>query len=96
MKRSIPKQSLSSPVSIRLQPELNDQLTAIAMSFDRPKSWVIEQAIRDYLAAQAWQLAAIEEGIAAADAGRVVAHEKVAAWVASWDQPDELAVPECE
>ncbi len=90
-----PSQAQNAPVSIRLQPELNDQLAALAALFDRPKSWVIEQAIRDYLAVQAWQLAAIEEAIAAADAGRVVAHEDVVAWVESWDQPDELAVPEC-
>lgn len=96
MKRASPNQAQATPVSIRLLPELNDQLATLAMSFDRPKSWIIEQAIRDYLAVQAWQLAAIEEGIAAADAGRVVAHEDVVAWVESWDQPDELAAPECE
>jgi predicted transcriptional regulator len=95
MKRTSPIQAPSAPVSIRIPPELNDQLAALAASFDRSKSWVIERAIRDYLAVQAWQLAAIEEGIAAADAGRVVAHEDVAAWVESWDQPDELAAPEC-
>ncbi|MEQ1887984.1 MAG: CopG family ribbon-helix-helix protein [Alphaproteobacteria bacterium] len=95
MKRGSSNKTQNTPVSIRLQPKLNDQLAALAASFDRPKSWVIEQAIRDYLAVQMWQLAAIEEGIAAADAGRVVAHEAVAAWVESWDQAEECAVPEC-
>ena len=63
---------------------------------DRPKSWVIEQAVRDFVAVQQWQLAAIDEGIHAADAGRVVAHEEVVAWVQSWGQPDERPMPECE
>jgi predicted transcriptional regulator len=83
------------PLSIRLEPALNDQITAIANALDRPKSWVVEQAIKDYVALQQWQLAAIDEGIEAADAGRVVEHEDVAAWVKSWDLPGELPPPKC-
>ena len=84
------------PVSVRLAPELNKQVTDIAHALDRPKSWVIEQAIKDFVAVQAWHLAAIEEGVRDADAGRVVSHDDVAAWVRSWGQPDELPMPECE
>ncbi len=36
-----------TPVSLRLDPELNERISAIALSLDRPKSWVIEQAIKD-------------------------------------------------
>ncbi len=85
----------TSPVSVRLHPELSEQVTAIAAALDRPKSWVIEQAVKDYVALQAWQLAAIGEGIRAADEGRLVAHEDVVAWVKSWDGPDELPTPKC-
>jgi predicted transcriptional regulator len=83
------------PLRVWLRPELNDQLAAIAAALDRSKSWVIEQAITDYLAVQTWHLPAIDEGIKAADEGRVVAHEDVAAWVRSWDTPEELPMPEC-
>ena len=85
--------SKTTPVSVRLQPALNDQLTAVAASLDRPKSWVIEQAVSDFVALQAWQLAAIDEGLKAADEGRVVPHEDVAAWVKSWGGPNELPMP---
>ena len=88
--------SKTLPVSVRLSPELNKQVTDIAHALDRPKSWVIEQAIKDFVAVQAWHLAAIEEGGRDADAGRVVSHDDVAAWVRSWGQPDELPMPECE
>jgi predicted transcriptional regulator len=88
--------SKTLPVSVRLAPELNKQVTDIAHALDRPKSWVIEQAIKDFVAVQAWHLAAIEEGVRDADAGRVVLHDDVAAWVRSWGQPDELPMPECE
>jgi predicted transcriptional regulator len=88
--------SKTLPVSVRLAPELNKQVTDIAHALDRPKSWVIEQAIKDFVAVQAWHLTAIEEGVRDADAGRVVSHDDVAAWVRSWGQPDELPMPECE
>lgn len=84
-----------APVSVELDPALDDQVEAIAVAFDRPKSWVIEQAVKDFVAVHAWQLAAIDEGARAADAGRVAAHEDVAAWVRSWGGPGELPMPEC-
>ena len=92
---AVSNMSKTAPVSVRLEPALNDQVTAIATALDRPKSWVIEQAVRDFVAVQEWQLAAIDEGIRAADAGRVVAHEGVVAWVQSWGRPDELPTPKC-
>ena len=84
-----------SPISVRLDADLNDRVTAIAAALDRSKSWVIEQAVADFVAVQEWQLAAIDEGIKAADAGQVVAHEEVVAWVRSWGSPDELPMPKC-
>jgi len=87
MGRTVSDTAKGQPVSVRLQPALNEQVIAIAHALDRPKSWLIEQAVKDFVAVQTWQMAAIDEGIQAADAGRVVAHEDVAAWVRSWGQP---------
>jgi predicted transcriptional regulator len=86
----------SASVSIRLEPELNEKLSAVASHLDRPKSWVIQQALREFVELQLWQVAAIEEGLRDADAGRVVKHEDVVAWVESWGRPDELPVPKCK
>jgi len=85
-----------APVSIRLEATLSDQVAAIAAALDRPKSWVIEQAVRDFVAIQEWQLAAIDEGLKQANAGQMVPHEDVVAWVRSWGSPDELPMPKCE
>ena len=89
-----PNKVRTAPVSVRLHTELNARLDVLTLALDRPKSWIIEQAIRDYVAMQSWQLAAIDEGIAAADAGRLRAHEDVVDWVTSWGRKDELPVPE--
>jgi predicted transcriptional regulator len=90
-----PNVSKSLPVSVRLAPNLNKQVADIAAAVNRPRSWVIEQAIREFVAVQAWQLAAIDEGIRDADTGRVVSHDDVTAWVRSWVKPDELPMPLC-
>jgi predicted transcriptional regulator len=87
--------SKSAPVSVRLDAGLNDRVAAVAAALERPKSWVIEQAVLDFVAIQEWQLAAIDEGIRAADADRVVGHDEVVAWVRSWGSPDELPMPKC-
>jgi predicted transcriptional regulator len=85
--------SENTPVSLRLDPALHAEVAALAAAFDRPKAWVIEQAVREYLANQAWQIRAIQEGIEAADAGDLAPHEDVAAWVASWGTEAEKPAP---
>jgi predicted transcriptional regulator len=81
------------PISIRLPRSLNKKLTEYAATEDRPKSWLIEQAVHDFVALREWQIAAIQEGIRQADAGMLIPHEKVVAWIKSWDGPNELPMP---
>jgi predicted transcriptional regulator len=86
----------STPVSLRLDPDLLDRIAAIASALDRPRSWAIEQAVRDYVTVQEWQIGAIREGIEDAEAGRVVDHSEVADWVASWGTDSPKPMPKCD
>ncbi|HZK90215.1 MAG TPA: CopG family ribbon-helix-helix protein [Stellaceae bacterium] len=86
----------SRSLSVRLDQELDARLSSVAENLHRPRSWVVEQAIKEFLDLQAWHLAAIEEGIRDADAGRLVSHEDVVAWVESWGTSNELSMPECK
>jgi predicted transcriptional regulator len=83
------------PVTVQLTPALTDRLGAVAAALDRPEAWVIERAVEDFLAVQDWQLAAIDDGMRAADAGRLVPQDDVVAWVRSWGSQDELPRSEC-
>lgn len=83
----------TAPVSVRLPETLSRQVTEVAAALGRPRSWVIERAVRDYVTMQLWQLAAIDEGIRVADADEVAAHEDVVKWARSWDSTDELPPP---
>lgn len=49
-----------------------------------------------YVNSQEWQLAAIREGVAAADRGDLITHEAITDWVDSWDSHEERPPPEAE
>jgi predicted transcriptional regulator len=81
-------------IDIQLDVELEAKLSAVATRLDRSKSWVVEHALKEFIELQLWQAEAIEVGLDDADAGRVVSHDAVVAWVESWGQPDEQPMPE--
>lgn len=80
-------------VSVRVPIETAQRLKALAEAMQRSKSFLGAQAIEEFVAAHEWQLAAIREGIDAADAGDVVEHAKVAGWVESWGTAAEREKP---
>ena len=86
-----------SVTTIRLQPELEENLTAISHKMNRTKSWVINQALKEFvdrqkLEQECWQqtLTAMES----AAKGQIVAGEDVQQWLESWGTANELPAPE--
>jgi predicted transcriptional regulator len=86
----------AASVNLHLGPELDEKLSAVATRLDRSRSWVVQQALKEFIELQLWQMSAIEEGLRDVESGRVIAHEDVVAWVESWGRPDELPTPECK
>ncbi len=74
----------TSSVSIRIRPELNEEIEALATAMDRPKSWVCERALEDFVSLQKWQISEIQKGLAEADAGDFATEEEVEATFAKW------------
>jgi predicted transcriptional regulator len=72
---------------------LDDRLGSVAATLARPREWVVEQATKEFVDLQAWHVAAIDEGIKEADAGKLIPHDRVIAWLDSWGTPDELPMP---
>lgn len=71
-------------VSLRIEEELAERLTRLAAATGRTKSFIASEAILDYLALQEWQVAAVQEGISAADRGELVKHEEALKILQSW------------
>lgn len=70
---------MSKITSVRLEDEVATQLEVLARSMDRPKAWLIEQAVKSYIEEQSWQVAAIREALEDYNSGHaeLVPHEVV-------------------
>lgn len=63
--------------TIRLDPEIKVQLDKIAEQIDRPRAWVIQEALLQYIDREAWYLEAVQKGLDDAEAGRMISHNEV-------------------
>ena len=70
---------MSKVTSIRLDDAVVADLERLAVALDRPKSWLIEQAIANYIEEQSWQVEAISEALEAYQRGEetLTPHDEV-------------------
>ena len=78
--------------TIEVSTDVKEQLEHVAARGAR----TVDDLLRKLLAHEHDHRALIEEGLADAAAGRVVSHEKVAAWLDSWGSDDEMDPPPCD
>jgi predicted transcriptional regulator len=84
----------SATMTVRLSPELNDRLAALARDRKRSKSDLASEAIAAFVDVDACQVAHIKESLDEAHSGAPgVLHEDVVRWVESWDTEGELPRP---
>jgi predicted transcriptional regulator len=55
--------------TVRVSEAVAEQLDQLAAKLDRSRAYVAAQAIEDFVAREAWQLAEIEAGLAEANRG---------------------------
>jgi predicted transcriptional regulator len=71
-------------MSMRLPPEVANRLGALAEATGRTKSFLVLQAIQDFIEREAWQVDEIRKGLIEADAGDFAMDEDMAALDAKW------------
>lgn len=85
-----------SITSVRLQPEVEQGLEAMAASQERSKSWLINQALKEYIERQVHEKTRWQETLTAMDSvakGQVVSGEAVHAWLETWGKENEQSPP---
>lgn len=85
-----------SVTTVRLQPELEAHLGATAEKLHRSKSWVINQALKEFFERQALEQSRWQETLQAMESvaqGNVVSGDAVKTWLNSWGADDELPPP---
>lgn len=65
-------------ISFRADAQKIEELDALAAAQERSRSYLINEAIRNYVELHAYQDALVREGLAEMREGRVVSHEEVA------------------
>ena len=70
---------MTEPVTLRLEPELKDRLDRLAKATERSRASLAAEAARQFVELNEWQIAAIEEGVRAADSGQFIDHARLKA-----------------
>ena len=71
-------------ISARVPEEVAQRLEALANETHRSKSYLAAQAIEEFVDLQEWQVAAIKEGMVAAEKGKVKSHAQALAILNAW------------
>ncbi|MGH8547734.1 MAG: CopG family ribbon-helix-helix protein [Methylococcales bacterium] len=75
-------------VTAHIPLDLADQIDRLAARIDPPKDWIVRQALTAWVQLEGKRHQLTLDGLADADAGRVVDHASVGAWAKSLDQPE--------
>ena len=75
--------------SVRLDDDTLKRLGQMAEAIDRPRAWLMAEAIKQYVSREEWFEAEVKRGIASADAGRLVDHGAIRS---KWEGRREAAV----
>lgn len=85
-----------SVTSVRLQPDVERELEKAADRQRRSKSWLINQALREYMQRQMDEEERWRQTVVALDdvaSGRVLPAETVHAWLKGWGTPAGTRMP---
>ena len=73
-----------STVTARLDTDTKAQLEKLAAATSRSRSWLVAEAVKQYVAEQSWQVEAIQEGVRQAEAGAFASEAEVTEAFARW------------
>lgn len=85
-----------SVTSVRLSPEVEEKLAAVAGRARRTKSWLINEAVKDYLdrlGEDEKRWSETLEALASVRASRVVDGDEMLEWIRSWGKKTEKKPP---
>lgn len=86
---------MTHTLSLRVDDELSERLERLSHATDRSRSYLTQEALREYLELHEWQVEGIKAALSQVEAGKTVSHENVAEWMNTWGTDDEKNPPEC-
>ena len=68
-----------STITVRTDPEVVAQIAALAEAMNRSRNWVIEEALKQYIETQSWQIEGIKQAQASLARGEGIPFDDVVA-----------------
>ena len=65
--------------SVRLDDKTLARVGQMAEAMDRPRAWLMAEAIKQYVAREEWFICEVEQGVKSADEGRLISHGDIKA-----------------
>ncbi len=65
------------PVSFRLNKNIKNDLSRLSEATGRSQTFLVEEALQEYIDLNLWQIEAVQEGIQSADNGELYSTEEV-------------------
>jgi predicted transcriptional regulator len=81
-------------VTAHIPKELVARVDALAAMQDRPRGWVVKQALADWADMAEERHRMLQEAFDDVEAGRLIPHEDMVAWAASLSTDTPLPLPE--
>jgi RHH-type transcriptional regulator, rel operon repressor / antitoxin RelB len=66
----------SATFSVRLDPDVKEQMIQLAQATGRSTNFLFNEAVREYLERERWQIADIEQGLRELEAGDIATPEE--------------------
>jgi predicted transcriptional regulator len=66
-----------STITVRTDPEIAAQIAFLAEAMDRSRNWVIEEALKQYIETQSWQIEGIKQAQASLARGEAIPFDEV-------------------
>ncbi len=84
------------PLSLRIESDIKKKIEQEAKLLDRSTSYVVVQAITDYLENRRSKRQAIKNALVEAEKGVFISEKAMGEWVDSWGKETELPPPEAD
>jgi predicted transcriptional regulator len=85
---------MAHPVSVRLEDRNKENVDRFAKMTRRSRSFIINEAVEEYLRDRVRYLTELDEAVEDAHSGYGHSSEQIHTWMESWDTDHELASPE--
>jgi len=74
---AMPNPKEKEPVSFRLNKQIKNDLAYLSESTGRSQTFIVEEALQNYIDLNLWQIDAIKEGLKQADEGNLLTTDEV-------------------